>query len=156
MPSAVPWLDVETMIRAGVGVRDTARRLGLSEERVKRQASRKGWCPQSPAAKLDQAARALVAVRTELCPQVPTAAKVLSDLLADDQRETQVSLSRAARRMARVAESAPLDQAGDALNVARLWEKAHRLERESAGPSAVVNIGLLVQPSSAVMRRSEP
>lgn len=102
--SAVPWTDVETMIKAGIGVRETARRLGLSEERVKRMATRRGWAPQSPAAKLDAAQAALQVVRNEVCPHVPTAADALAKVLREAEETTKLGLARGIARASQLVE----------------------------------------------------
>jgi hypothetical protein len=103
--SAVPWSDVETMVKAGIGVRETARRLGLDEERIKRQVSRKGWAPMSPAVKLQQAEQALSVVREELCPQVPTAADMLAQANAENgARSRSAALRYSARNLEHLAD----------------------------------------------------
>jgi hypothetical protein len=102
MPDPTPWSDVETMIKAGVGVRETARQLGLDEERVKRQATRKGWSSQAPSARLVAAAEALEQVRAEVVPNVPKAGDALANTLLERHGKSKLGLSK---YVARVSES---------------------------------------------------
>jgi hypothetical protein len=126
--SAVPWSDVETMVKAGIGVRETARRLGLDEERIKRQVSRKGWLPMSPAVKLQQAEQALSVVREELCPQVPTAADMLAKENADNSRRGRAALLRggaeAAEDWAALDSSERLERAPQAASLTKVLATA--------------------------------
>lgn len=103
--SAVPWSDVETMVKAGIGVRETARRLGIDEERIKRQVSRKGWAAMSPPARLASAESALAAVRAEVVPNVPTAADMLAQANAENgARSRSAALRYSARNLEHLAD----------------------------------------------------
>ena len=97
--AAVPWSDVETMVKAGVGVRETARRLGLDEERIKRQV------PQS---RLESAESALAAVRAEIVPNVPRAADLLAEANAENgARSRSAALRYSARGLEHLADLSP-------------------------------------------------
>jgi len=105
---AVPWGDVETMVKAGIGVRETARRLGLDEERIKRQVSRKGWNAMSPASRLESAEAALATVRAEIVPNVPRAADLLAEANAENgARSRSAALRYSARGLEHLAELSP-------------------------------------------------
>ena len=77
-----------------IGVREAARRLGLEEDRVRQWSSRHKWFSKSS--------------KTQLVTTVTKPSEVLMDELADNERETRLSLSRYARRAAQDAESASL------------------------------------------------
>lgn len=75
-------------------------------------------------------------------PTSPTKpADALREVLADDSRETRISLSRAARNLAAKAEGAELDQAGDVLQVAKTAAMVHSWEQAGGGTS----INILIQ-----------
>ena len=106
--AAVPWSDVETMVKAGIGVRETARRLGLDEERIKRQVSRKGWNSMSPASRLESAEAALATVRAEIVPNVPRAADLLAEANAENgARSRSAALRYSARGLEHLADMSP-------------------------------------------------
>lgn len=136
--SAVPWIDVETMIRSGVGVRETARRLGLDEERVKRQCSRKGWAPVSPAVVMQRAESTLSAARATLCPHVPTAAESLAEVNADNSRRGRAALLRygakASERLADMDADEGIERAPQAASVAKVLSVAGDWQAGAGAP----------------------
>ena len=106
--ATIPWSDVETMVKAGIGVRETARRLGLDEERIKRQVSRKGWNAMSPQSRLESAESALATVRAEIVPNVPRAADLLAEANAENgARSRSAALRYSARGLEHLADLSP-------------------------------------------------
>jgi len=104
MPAApINWPEVEQLIRAGVGVRETARQLGLSEERVKRQATRKGWAAAAPSARLariNEQRQALANEAAAIVPGVPTAAEVLAGMGQKTRAALASGILRGSERVA--------------------------------------------------------
>lgn len=117
------------MLVMSIGVRDAARKLELNENTVL-DWSRKGkWladCRPTPAKAPPPASMA-----SPIGPIKP--ADALQSILSEDERETRLSLSKAARRMAKTAEDAPLEQAGDALQAGKLASLVHRWEKDRDG-----------------------
>ena len=73
-------------------------------------------------------------------PAISTADAV-AEILAEDSRQTKRSLSRAARRMAEQAEQAGLDQAGDAMQCAKLAGMIHGwTDKETGKPMLTLNV----------------
>ncbi len=98
------------------GVRDAARMCNLNENTVLAWSKRGGWLdhlkpenqPKPPASM--QPTVAIGAIKP---------ADALVNTLLEDNHETKLSLSRSFRKMAKEAESAPLEQAGDVLQVTK-------------------------------------
>lgn len=144
--SPVPWSEVEQLIRAGIGARETARRLGLSEERVKRMCSRKGWLApaQEPQRKLDAAKATLVQVTKEVCPHVPTASELLSEMNAKTKAAYSVAALKVAEKAALTDGDELLDRADSHQKWAGIASKVHGWDtQDRGGHQTVVNIGFL-------------
>lgn len=134
------------MLVMEVGVTEASRRTGIDLSTVKQWSARGGWLAHT---------RAKPSLPTSMQPTPVTGivtgvtrqpADALRDILAEDDRETRISLSRSARRLAKEAENAPLEQAGDVKQVAQTAALVHRWqEAGQAGASVVVNIALLGQ-----------
>lgn len=113
----VPHTEIR-VLAAAVGQREAARQMGLSENTVKSICYRSGDS--------EKLAKGMAEKRESvLHPSAPNAASVLENILADDSKETRTSLSKSARRLAKDAETAPLDQAGDVLQVGKLAALVH-------------------------------
>lgn len=127
------------MLVLTLGVRAAARKLNLSENTVLAWSRKGGWLAH---------ARPVVAETLPIPPTISqtlttiSPADALRDVLAEDSRETRISLSRSARRMAQDAEAAPLESAGDVLQVAKVAAMVHGWE--SAG-SGGVTLNVLIQ-----------
>jgi len=67
----------------------------------------------------------------------------ISDELADNERETRLSLARSARRMAKDAEQATLRNSGEVKNVAQTAAIVHRWDQRQTQANVMVNIALL-------------
>ena len=126
------------VLAQSIGVREAARRMGLSEERVMK------WSQRDPAGPWGATARpiprAIVTAQQAACPQpVRTASEALDSALKDDETATRLSLSRAARSLASQGEGADLAQAGDVLQAGKLAALVHRWADER---SATVNVSI--------------
>ena len=142
--AAVPWSDVETMVKAGVGVRETARRLGLDEERIKRQVSRKGWNAMSPQSRLESAESALAAVRAEIVPNVPRAADLLAEANAENgARSRSAALRYSARGLEHLADLSPDEGVLLAAQAASLTKVAATAGEWSSASRGNVRINIL-------------
>lgn len=93
--------------------------------RALKRSQREGWVIASDAAKI-----ADTPTGKPMSSIVLTGQNVIKSQLAEDSEATRASLSRAARRMAEDAEDAPLEQAGDALQVGKLAAAVHGWDRE--------------------------
>lgn len=130
------------MLVLSIGVRPAARKLGLPEPTVQAWAARGKWLQPTRAT--------TVTVQPTLQPP-PTCrpatvatmqpADALAEILADDERETRISLSRAAKNLASQAESAELVQAGDALQAGKLAALVHRWDASDGKVQVQVNLG---------------
>lgn len=119
------------MLVLSIGVREAARKLDIAEGTVQAWSARGNWLEAtrpSPAI-LPQP----VSMRGATVATKP--ADALAECLADDSRETRISLSRGARRMAQEVETAPLEQAGDAFQVGKLAALLHGWEQAGGGTS---------------------
>lgn len=132
-----------------IGPRAAARELGIPEATVLAWSNRGGWLEKvkemreiaATRVQERQEARGIVQSVAIKCP-----AQALADVMADDSRETRISLSRASRRLAKDAESADLDQAADVLTVARTAALVHGWADPAASGGTVINIALLGAP----------
>jgi len=127
-----------------IGVRPAARQLGLNEDTVCSWASRYDWkvptvtngAPPSIASTM-QATHVADSVASEL---------------AENERETRLSLARSARRMAKDAELATLRNSGEVKNVAQTAAIVHRWDQKQQQSNVMVNIALLgVEPSEVLV-----
>lgn len=134
-----------------VGVREAARQasthLSTEEqtrfvERVMKRCSREGWIVKADAVRNS--------VRTmqqaiPLSANVRNGAETLQCVLAEDARETRISLSKSTRRLAKDAEKALLEQAGDVLQVTKAASLIHGWApgAPTPGQAMVVNISVL-------------
>lgn len=77
-----------------VGVREAARQMGLSQERVMKWSQREQWFKQPRPVPLPPT------MLTAEVRSVRKASDVMADLLAEDSKETKISLSKGIRRAA--------------------------------------------------------
>lgn len=117
------------MLVLAIGVRAAARECGIAEGTVQDWSATGKWLDETrptPAKRPKPASM--------IGPTSPTnPADALRNVLADDERETRISLSTAARKLAKKSENAPLEQAGDVLQAGKLAGLVHRWDREGAG-----------------------
>lgn len=137
MPAAID-VDREQvrMLVLSVGVREAARKLELSEDTVKSWSLRGNWLakPEHVLPPTVMQCRA---------PDAPKPADALAAALAEDERETRISLSKAARRLASASESADLGQAADVLSSAKVASLVHKWgDGSQQGATVVLNLAL--------------
>ena len=139
------------MVKAGIGVRETARRLGIDEERIKRQVSRKGWAAMSPPARLASAESALATVRAEVVPNVPTAADMLAEVNADNSRRSRAAALRySARTLEHAADLDPETALASASDVSSVVKVASVAGGWGDQDKAKVRVSIFAGAGSAV------
>ncbi len=112
------------------GQREAARIAGLNEDTVCSWAYRYGWSVNKTDASKPQARTG----NTTLVERI-------SDELAENEKETRLSLSRYARRASRDAEEASLREAPYVKQVADVAGKVHKWDQQS--PSTVFSLNVL-------------
>lgn len=130
---------LKTLVVA-IGPRAAARQMGLNENTVLAWAKRGNWMA---ATRPTPAEKPLPA---SMQPRAITAIKpseALANTLEDDSKATKLSLSIAAKRMAREAESAGLDQARNAHEVAKLASTVHAWEAKQPTHNVMINLQIL-------------
>lgn len=146
MPAALDVNKEAVQVLVGaVGVREAARQMGLSENTVLAWANRGGWVQHIANAK-ERKVQSLASNRPDsLQSPAIKPADALQNVLQDDSRETRISLSKSTRRLAKDAESAPLEQAGDVLQVAKTASLIHGWApgAPATGQAMVLNINVL-------------
>ena len=113
-----------------IGVREAARRLGLNEDRVCKWSERGKWFTTP---KQEKAKMAVVS-------SVSKPANILLDELAENERETRLSLSRYAKRAARDAENATLKDSPYVKAAAQVAGIVHKWDSEKPGQSFTLNV----------------
>lgn len=78
-----------------------------------------------------------------LSSNVIKGAQIIENTLENDSKATRLSLSIAAKRMSREAESAGLDQARNAHEVAKLANTVYGWEAKQQASSVVINLAIL-------------
>lgn len=127
-----------------IGVRPAARKLGLNEDTVCSWAKRENWFA-TPAVTQPITQQALQAKPGD----------VLLDELADNERETRLSLSRYARRSTKDAESASLRESPYVKQAAQVASIAFKWDQKEQQNNTVVNIALLgVDPASVSVEQA--
>jgi hypothetical protein len=118
--SATPVSKEEVRLLAiEYGVREAARKLGLNEDRVRQWSSRHKWFSKPD-------------VQNSVVTTVTKPSVVLMDELADNERETRLSLSRYARRAAKDSESATMREAPYVKAVAQVAGITHKWGDQSS------------------------
>jgi hypothetical protein len=151
-PLAVDKEQVRMLV-AEYGSAEAARRCGIKACTVRQWSKRGGWTEGNAdkaslasgfptPAKLALAATLPESIRPVIVTGVTKPADAQKEILANESLETRSSLSRAALQLAKQAETAGLDQAGDVLQVGKLAALTHSWE-QSGGSS--VSINLLIQ-----------
>jgi hypothetical protein len=79
-------------------------------------------------------------MQAQAVSNVSTPAEALGELLAEDERETRVSLSRSARRMAAQAEAADLSAAAHVHQAAKVAALVHRWDAQNGAPTVSVSV----------------
>lgn len=112
-------------------------------ERIRKRAYREGWLEKHReimSQPMTTRSNGTLSQKRESHP-VPSGAEILENTLKEDERETKISLSRSARKLAKDAEDAPLESAGDILSVAKIASTVHGWA--TATNLTQINIGLM-------------
>lgn len=160
-PKPVNREAVKVLAKA-IGVREAARRMGLSEQRVMKWSQRDPEGPWGPPAEplisRSQATQAGIARKRQLlpgatCPQPTVSAPdAMSAVLAEHEGATRIAFAKAARKGAEHAAQSTGDEvvamAGDLKSLAGVALVAHRFGEDTAdkrkASSLMVNIGLVL------------
>lgn len=149
MPAQVAdWSEVKATAIATGSLEKAAEKHGIKATAVRKRAQREEWPVGRRVHKLAQEAKAvahaqIIKSSNGTVTSVTSASDALSEVLAEDSKETRISLSRAARNLARQAETADLSQAGDALQTGKLAALTHGWSE--GGKGSQVSINLLIQ-----------
>tara|TARA_R110000868_G_C10728081_1_gene751347 strand:+ start:403 stop:867 length:465 start_codon:yes stop_codon:yes gene_type:complete len=129
-------LDVDRekvkMLCMSLGVREAARQMSLPESTVKSWCTRGKWLASTRPTPAMIAPPPTVLRASSASNPIISPADALANALADDSKATRISLSRSARNMARQAETAPLEQAGDVVQAAKVASMVHGWEEQGA------------------------
>jgi hypothetical protein len=137
-PLNVDWPAVRVLAVA-VGVREAARRMGISHDAVRQRSKREAWMA-SPETVTQ---RALAKPVTSVPPTVLSPADALANVLQEHERETKLSLARSARRMAKDAEQATLREAPYVHKAAQVASITHGWGEKEKNPNAILNVAIL-------------
>lgn len=110
------------------GVREAARKLGLNEDRVRQWSSRYKWF------------KPIADTQKSNVTTVTKPADVLLDELAENERETRLSLSRYAKRAAQDSERASLRDAPYVKAAAQVAGIVHKWDSEKPGQQFTLNV----------------
>ena len=128
----VDWRnEARTLIATGLGVRETARQLGLPEDRVKKWASRSGI--------VNEVKQARQVVASVLSPNVPTAAEVLANLGPDSKRLGAIVLNRSLRRFSEMHPDDVIDKADKFKAVVSTGTPLHGWGADKPAPGPLVS-----------------
>ncbi len=118
---------VEMLVRE-VGVQEAHRRTGINLNTLKTWSANGKWCAVVPA----KMPASMVPIATKSTKAVDAHA----ELLAEDERETRSSLSRAARASAKGAEDGvPIETASDLVSLAKAYAVIHRIDAKAGQTS---------------------
>jgi len=141
----IDWAGLRAAAVA-IGIRPAARQaardLPLNEQerfiqRAMKRCSRQKWLVKSQQDKAD----AVLTSPTALSANVRKGSDVLSEILAEHDRETRMSLARSARRMAKDAEEATLRDSDKVHNVAKTTAIVHKWnDQEKTGNHFTLNM----------------
>jgi uncharacterized protein YjcR len=96
------WEQIKVAYVSGIGLREIARKMNISEGTVLAHAKRHGWTQQ-----IQVVTKEVRALQSDAITPVQSVA----DVLQEHERETKLSLAKSARRMAKDAEQATLRDA---------------------------------------------
>lgn len=133
------WAEIRTAHASGIGLREIARNMGIPAGTVLARSKREGWTQQIAAAKLMEHPKLARELARPDAIGAITPMQAIAAMLADDERETRLSLSRGIRRNAVEAESAGLDSADKLLSTTKAAGLVHRW---GAGDGAQVRIDI--------------
>lgn len=152
MPEQTISRDAVKTLAIAVGVREAARRCGLSEDRVRQWSCREAWFKALPAPDSVRTQRGEVLHVTT----VTKPSDSLASILATDSEHTRIGFSTAARRVAEhVAKQRPskvLKDSQGIRNIADVASKVHGWHVDQAAQGPTLNM-LTIQGDMIVEQR---
>jgi molybdenum-dependent DNA-binding transcriptional regulator ModE len=128
------WEQVRDTAVACGSIKRAAEQHGVSYVAARQRARREQWPVARRLSKAIEvakgAARKSIEAQQGHVTSVTSAADALVDILAEDERETRLSLSRSARQLAAQGETASLDEAHRVHDVAKTAALVHRWDRQ--------------------------
>ena len=145
------WEQVRDTAVACGSIKRAAEQHNVSYAAARQRAKREQWPVatrlNTALVKAKQAATRSVEAATGHVTSVTSASDALVNILAEDERETKLSLSRSARQLAAQGEIAPLDKAQRVHDVAKTAALVHRWEdRKDPG---ILNVRVLAGGKAA-------
>ena len=150
-PKPISWEAVRALASV-VGVRESARRMGLSEEAVKRRCTREGWLA-SPEAKA--ANKMAIAQRSGLtvAPQMSPAVLIQQEITALGAK-SRLSIARGIAKAGEHIETLPGDailiDSANVKNIAQTADLVHGWKEQPSGSRVRLDV-LLSKPGSDVV-----
>lgn len=147
-PIDIDWKEVKTLAIA-IGVREAARRMGLSEETVKKRCTREGWLkPVYEAQQQIEKAQATVEEyrRKRNVPRVPTAAEILAQMGEDTRSKLAIGVNKGAQAVADMDGQEVLLASQQVQQLTKAAATVHGWQ--STGPSLSVRLDLIAQSGS--------
>lgn len=143
-PAPINWGEVRALAMV-VGVREAARRMGISEAATMQRSAREGWLATQEARTVNKMA---VAQRSSLtaapCQQLSAGALISSEIIQLGQK-TRLSLARGVSKAAETVEtlsgSEILDKSGDVKAIAQTADLVHGWK--DAAPSVKIRLDVL-------------
>ena len=144
LPQPVNWEAVR-MLALVVGVRESARRMGISEEAVKKRCTREGWLATKEARAVNKMAIAQrTGVTASVCPQKSPVALIHAEI-TNLGGKSRLSLARGVAKAAETVESMSgdeiLDRSGDVKSIAQTADLVHGWK--DAAPSVKIRLDVL-------------
>lgn len=127
------------MLVLAMGVREAARKLGISEDTVSAWSARGKWLKRPELPPLPPTMQPVAVSAGQSIASNP--ADILAETLADDERETKLGLSRLVRRSVQAAQSVPVESAADALSLGKLASVVHKWGDDKRSVQVQVNLG---------------
>lgn len=128
------------MLCLSLGVREAARKLGVSEDAMRQWSSRGKWLsPCRPAVTTPELVPLPPSVRPVTVVTKP--ADALANALSDMEIDTKLDFARAARNGAAKAVNVPVESASDALAMAKLAALVHKWDTKEGTPTVTLNLG---------------
>ena len=118
------WEQIHTAYAGGIGLREIARNMGISDGTVLAYAKRKGWSQQIQTARENALAKQSDAIRP-----IQSVPESLAAILAERKERTKLGLSKYAAEAAERAFSLPIRFASSAV-----WALSRRLPLQIPGP----------------------
>lgn len=152
----ISWEAVKALA-AVVGVRESARRMGLSEEQVKKRCTREGWLSTPEARTANQLAVAGRSGKTAaLVPTVSPSAAIHAELVALGSK-SRLSLARGVAKATETVENMQgldiLDRSGDVKAIAQTADLVHGWK--DAAPQVKIRLDVLSGSAEAPIEAIE-